>query len=47
MVDRTSSQSAHGIADACKFVYNDAKFVNERARSDIVLLSRYIYIPHS
>uniref|UniRef100_A0A7N0U5Y8 Uncharacterized protein n=1 Tax=Kalanchoe fedtschenkoi TaxID=63787 RepID=A0A7N0U5Y8_KALFE len=31
-----------GLADACKFVYNDAKFVNERARNDIFLLSRGI-----
>ncbi|KAI4299592.1 hypothetical protein L6164_033036 [Bauhinia variegata] len=31
-----------GLADACRFVYNDAKFVNERARNDIVLLSRGI-----
>uniref|UniRef100_A0A7N0U5L1 Senescence-associated protein SPA15, chloroplastic n=1 Tax=Kalanchoe fedtschenkoi TaxID=63787 RepID=A0A7N0U5L1_KALFE len=31
-----------GLADACKFVYNDAKYVNERARSDIFLLSRGI-----
>ncbi|KAH0457744.1 hypothetical protein IEQ34_013059 [Dendrobium chrysotoxum] len=30
----------HGLAEACKFVYNDAKFVNERARNDIILLSR-------
>lgn len=29
-----------GLAEACKFVYNDAKFVNERAKNDIVLLSR-------
>ncbi|KAI0502196.1 hypothetical protein KFK09_017143 [Dendrobium nobile] len=29
-----------GLAEACKFVYNDAKFVNERARNDIILLSR-------
>ncbi|XP_020595647.1 uncharacterized protein LOC110035712 isoform X2 [Phalaenopsis equestris] len=29
-----------GLAAACKFVYNDAKFVNERARNDIILLSR-------
>ncbi|XP_031257926.1 senescence-associated protein AAF, chlorolplastic isoform X1 [Pistacia vera] len=34
--------SSQGLAEACKFVYNDAKFVNERARSDIVLLSRSI-----
>lgn len=31
-----------GLADACKFVFNDAKYVNERARNDIVLLSRGI-----
>ncbi|KAJ6684247.1 SENESCENCE-ASSOCIATED PROTEIN AAF CHLOROLPLASTIC [Salix viminalis] len=34
--------SCHALAEACKFVYNDAKFVNERARNDIVLLSRGI-----
>lgn len=34
--------SSQVLAEACKFVYNDAKFVNERARSDIVLLSRSI-----
>ncbi|KAK3218461.1 hypothetical protein Dsin_012431, partial [Dipteronia sinensis] len=34
--------SSPGLAEACKFVFNDAKFVNERARNDIVLLSRGI-----
>ncbi|KAF9664073.1 hypothetical protein SADUNF_Sadunf17G0118300 [Salix dunnii] len=34
--------SCHALAEACKFVYNDAKFVNERARNDIILLSRGI-----
>ncbi|KAF7816460.1 senescence-associated protein AAF, chlorolplastic-like isoform X1 [Senna tora] len=34
--------SGQGLAEACKFVCNDAKFVNERARNDIVLLSRGI-----
>ncbi|XP_034706461.1 senescence-associated protein AAF, chlorolplastic isoform X1 [Vitis riparia] len=34
--------SNQGLAEACKFVYNDAKFVNERARNDMVLLSRGI-----
>ncbi|GER26218.1 senescence-associated protein [Striga asiatica] len=34
--------SGLGLAEACKYVSNDAKFVNERARSDIVLLSRGI-----
>ncbi|KAK9271732.1 hypothetical protein L1049_002095 [Liquidambar formosana] len=34
--------SRQGLAEACKFVHNDAKFVNERARNDIVLLSRGI-----
>lgn len=29
-----------GLADAYKYAYNDAKLVNERARQDIVLLSR-------
>ncbi|PON89052.1 Coatomer beta subunit [Trema orientale] len=37
-----SIHSTKGLAEACKFVYNDAKFVNERARNDIVLLSRGI-----
>ncbi|KAJ9564689.1 hypothetical protein OSB04_000655 [Centaurea solstitialis] len=30
------------LAEACKFAYNDARFVNERARNDIFLLSRGI-----
>ncbi|KAK1258863.1 hypothetical protein QJS04_geneDACA018701 [Acorus gramineus] len=34
--------SSQGLAEACRFAYNDAKFVNERARKDIVLLSRGI-----
>ncbi|XXG74133.1 hypothetical protein AAC387_Pa07g2929 [Persea americana] len=34
--------ASQGLAEACKFVYNDAKYVNERARNDIVLLSRGI-----
>ncbi|KAL2551314.1 senescence-associated family protein [Forsythia ovata] len=34
--------SSMGLAEACKFVCNDAKFVNERAKNDIVLLSRSI-----
>ncbi|XP_019183025.1 PREDICTED: uncharacterized protein LOC109177963 [Ipomoea nil] len=37
-----SVTASPGIAEACKFVYNDAKFVNERAKNDIVLLSRGI-----
>ncbi|KAF8034724.1 hypothetical protein BT93_C0897 [Corymbia citriodora subsp. variegata] len=37
-----TAQSRQGLAEACRFVQNDAKFVNERARSDIVLLSRGI-----
>ncbi|KAL1820432.1 hypothetical protein ACET3Z_015301 [Daucus carota] len=32
--------SKQGLAEAMEFAYNDAKFVNERARNDIVLLSR-------
>lgn len=32
--------SKQALAEAIKFAYNDAKFVNERARNDIVLLSR-------
>ncbi|KAI3451285.1 hypothetical protein Pfo_007950 [Paulownia fortunei] len=34
--------SSQGLAEACRFVSNDAKFMNERARNDIVLLSRGI-----
>jgi len=34
--------STRGLSKACEFVYNDAKFVNERAQSDILLLSRGI-----
>lgn len=34
--------SIDGLAEACKFAYNDAKFVNERARNDLFLLSRGI-----
>ncbi|KAJ3686071.1 hypothetical protein LUZ61_015235 [Rhynchospora tenuis] len=34
--------SNRGLAEACRFVYNDAKFVNERAQSDISLLSKSI-----
>ncbi|XP_021812012.1 uncharacterized protein LOC110755149 isoform X2 [Prunus avium] len=37
--ERTTHSS---LAEACKFVCNDAKFVNERARNDIILLSRGI-----
>lgn len=28
------------LAEACKFAYNDARYVNERAKSDIIMLSR-------
>ena len=38
---RNASYAYPGLAEACRFVYNDAKFVNERARNDIILLSRY------
>ncbi|KAM7280828.1 hypothetical protein ACFE04_007962 [Oxalis oulophora] len=34
--------SNQALAEACKYVYNDARFVNERARNDIILLSRGI-----
>ncbi|KAL2241107.1 uncharacterized protein LOC105178220 isoform X2 [Sesamum indicum] len=37
-----NTSSSQGLAEACRFVSNDAKFVNERARSDIILLSRGI-----
>ncbi|XP_027178755.1 senescence-associated protein SPA15, chloroplastic isoform X1 [Coffea eugenioides] len=39
---RRTVSSSQGLAEACKYVCNDAKFVNERARNDIVLLSRGI-----
>ncbi|XP_066382114.1 senescence-associated protein OSA15, chloroplastic-like [Miscanthus floridulus] len=39
---KKSAYANQGLAEACKFVYNDAKFVNERAQSDILLLSRGI-----
>lgn len=42
VVTERGIHSTKGLADACRFVYNDAKFVNERARNDIVLLSRGI-----
>ena len=38
---KKSAYASQGLAEACKFVYNDAKFVNERAQNDILLLSRY------
>ncbi|KAL7143848.1 hypothetical protein ABFS83_08G219300 [Erythranthe nasuta] len=34
------SSKRGGLAEACRFVSSDAKFVNERAKNDIVLLSR-------
>ncbi|XP_073125424.1 senescence-associated protein SPA15, chloroplastic isoform X2 [Henckelia pumila] len=37
-----STCSSQGLSEACKFVHNDARFMNERARNDIVLLSRGI-----
>nr|XP_043639308.1 senescence-associated protein SPA15, chloroplastic [Erigeron canadensis] len=30
------------LSEACKFAYNDARYVNERAKNDIILLSRGI-----
>ncbi|XP_050270009.1 senescence-associated protein AAF, chlorolplastic [Quercus robur] len=39
---KRTTHSNLGLAEACKYVYNDAKFVNERARNDIFLLSRGI-----
>lgn len=41
MPERTI-HSSPGLAEAFKFAYNDAKFVNERARNDLFLLSRGI-----
>ncbi|XP_075489950.1 senescence-associated protein SPA15, chloroplastic isoform X1 [Primulina tabacum] len=37
-----STCSSHRLSEACKFVHNDARFMNERARNDIILLSRGI-----
>lgn len=34
------------LAEACKYAYNDARFVNERAKNDIYLLSRFAYLPY-
>ncbi|KAG9449550.1 hypothetical protein H6P81_009515 [Aristolochia fimbriata] len=42
VAESTSTISSRGLAEACKFVYNDAKYVNERARNDMILLSRGI-----
>ncbi|CAK7339037.1 unnamed protein product [Dovyalis caffra] len=42
VMPRRTIHSSHALAEACKFVHNDAKFVNERARNDITLLSRGI-----
>ncbi|XP_010274742.1 PREDICTED: uncharacterized protein LOC104609986 [Nelumbo nucifera] len=42
VIPEGTSYSSRGLAEACKFVCNDAKYVNERARNDIVLLSRGI-----
>ncbi|GAB4828650.1 Senescence-associated protein spa15, chloroplastic [Ancistrocladus abbreviatus] len=42
LVTRKVIYSPQGLAEACKYVCNDAKYVNERARNDIVLLSRGI-----
>ncbi|XP_047313319.1 senescence-associated protein SPA15, chloroplastic isoform X2 [Impatiens glandulifera] len=39
---RAQDSDVFRLEDACQFIYNDAKFVNERARSDIFLLSRSI-----
>lgn len=39
-----SSNSCRGLANAAKYARNDAKFMNERARNDIILLSRGITI---
>ncbi|XP_026380890.1 senescence-associated protein AAF, chlorolplastic-like isoform X2 [Papaver somniferum] len=38
--ENTSIYSTQGLGGIGKFVDNDAKFVNERARNDLVLLSR-------
>ncbi|XP_068641779.1 senescence-associated protein AAF, chloroplastic [Aristolochia californica] len=40
--ESTCTISSQGLANACKFVYNDAKYVNERARNDMILLTRGI-----
>ncbi|CAN6373571.1 unnamed protein product, partial [Urochloa humidicola] len=38
---KKSAYASQGLAEACKFVYNDAKFVNERVQNDILLHSRH------
>ncbi|KAK4772826.1 hypothetical protein SAY87_027845 [Trapa incisa] len=42
MAHESVVMSSRGLAEACRFIHNDAKFVNERAGNDIVLLSRGI-----
>uniref|UniRef100_A0A2P2L9L5 Uncharacterized protein LOC8268106 isoform X1 n=1 Tax=Rhizophora mucronata TaxID=61149 RepID=A0A2P2L9L5_RHIMU len=42
VMHRRIIHSSQALAEACKYVCNDAKFVNERARNDIILLSRGI-----
>ncbi|KAG0449376.1 hypothetical protein HPP92_027416 [Vanilla planifolia] len=38
--EQAAGHSIPCFAEACRFVHNDAKFVNERARNDIILLAR-------
>ncbi|KAK6913539.1 hypothetical protein RJ641_023140 [Dillenia turbinata] len=40
VIPESISHTNRALAEACKFVHNDAKYVNERARNDIILLSR-------
>ncbi|XP_057497106.1 senescence-associated protein AAF, chlorolplastic-like isoform X3 [Actinidia eriantha] len=42
VVPKKTNRSSQRLSEACQFVHNDAKFVNERARNDIVLISRGI-----
>ncbi|GFY90761.1 senescence-associated family protein [Actinidia rufa] len=42
VIPKKTNHSSQRLSEACQFVHNDAKFVNERARNDIVLISRGI-----
>ncbi|KAL8161197.1 hypothetical protein V2J09_012686, partial [Rumex salicifolius] len=42
LLTHKAGDSNPGLAEVCKYVYNDAKYVNEIARNDIILLSRGI-----
>ncbi|GFY87692.1 senescence-associated family protein [Actinidia rufa] len=40
VIHERTNHSSKRLCEACQYVHNDAKFVNERAGNDIVLLSR-------